>query len=488
MYSATNHDDITSPDNWSHVRFSWGTDRFFEELYDMVPKHCNALNANNVEHLVLLDSIHSKITNELSTSSRKLELRSRVEESTISCIHELHGDSTVFVDTIMNAIQSYMNYAHEYSNESMIEKHYANSNNQDTNENRKGKRKRRHQLNHKTKKNLKQRKKQGQNPLHFKEIFFGPSPSFTICNQCIILFFIQSKKLKDLLGFIHSALRSQYIEFEYVLNTMTWFICKMLLHPLIRKTVFNDTFMREYFLAIWHKLWVDNKYYYLTHHVKRNNQSFTNVFINILPTMFYNFNFILTLTLVNFKYADINDKLVRNEAFQWQRILAFVVQQSDMAFNCKQRFMNQDDDMFYNLGNIVNDWMAKYSCNHWFDTTGWQNESVAHYQIGNIRRFFERLVSSKALTNAIKWRNKSPLKEIKTISNSQKACTRCNKAKIYYDEEQKYILMRTLKICKGCCCVYYCSRKCQKYDWSKGKHKTFCKALQIEYSTYLVYQ
>eukprot|EP01083_Nonionella_stella_P181661 651454_1 len=85
------------------------------------------------------------------------------------------------------------------------------------------------------------------------------------------------------------------------------------------------------------------------------------------------------ITLVNFKYADINDKLVRNEAFQWQRILAFVVQQSDMAFNCKQRFMNQDDDMFYNLGNIVMKWIMVYGSgsskqivNEWFRVDRWK--------------------------------------------------------------------------------------------------------------------
>eukprot|EP01084_Bolivina_argentea_P049850 91680_1 len=30
------------------------------------------------------------------------------------------------------------------------------------------------------------------------------------------------------------------------------------------------------------------------------------------------------------------------------------------------------------------------------------------------------------------------------------------------------------KLCGGCNLVYYCSRKCQKYDWNKGNHKALC--------------
>merc|ERR1712228_89324 len=32
-------------------------------------------------------------------------------------------------------------------------------------------------------------------------------------------------------------------------------------------------------------------------------------------------------------------------------------------------------------------------------------------------------------------------------------------------------------VCKGCQCVYYCSRKCQKIAWNKQRHKAFCTKL-----------
>ena len=47
------------------------------------------------------------------------------------------------------------------------------------------------------------------------------------------------------------------------------------------------------------------------------------------------------------------------------------------------------------------------------------------------------------------------------------------KCKIYKNETNPSLRM---KICKGCKVVYYCSYKCQKYDW-KFSHKNQCNAL-----------
>ncbi len=32
----------------------------------------------------------------------------------------------------------------------------------------------------------------------------------------------------------------------------------------------------------------------------------------------------------------------------------------------------------------------------------------------------------------------------------------------------------TMKKCKGCKLVFYCSKKCQKYDWNRFDHKKLC--------------
>eukprot|EP01084_Bolivina_argentea_P239309 402258_1 len=34
-------------------------------------------------------------------------------------------------------------------------------------------------------------------------------------------------------------------------------------------------------------------------------------------------------------------------------------------------------------------------------------------------------------------------------------------------------------ICKGCHLVFYCSRKCQKIDWSQNQHKEFCQSIKL---------
>ena len=39
-------------------------------------------------------------------------------------------------------------------------------------------------------------------------------------------------------------------------------------------------------------------------------------------------------------------------------------------------------------------------------------------------------------------------------------------------------------ICKGCKCVKYCSRKCQKISWNKYNHDKQCKIIQQNYKQY----
>ena len=34
--------------------------------------------------------------------------------------------------------------------------------------------------------------------------------------------------------------------------------------------------------------------------------------------------------------------------------------------------------------------------------------------------------------------------------------------------------MGRFKRCAGCLHAYYCSQKCQRYDWKNGKHKQYC--------------
>eukprot|EP01084_Bolivina_argentea_P296349 510386_1 len=48
---------------------------------------------------------------------------------------------------------------------------------------------------------------------------------------------------------------------------------------------------------------------------------------------------------------------------------------------------------------------------------------------------------------------------------------KCNKIQFYY----KLISFRK---CGNCCLVVYCSKKCQKYDWSRGNHKEQCEVLK----------
>eukprot|EP01084_Bolivina_argentea_P272147 463270_1 len=50
--------------------------------------------------------------------------------------------------------------------------------------------------------------------------------------------------------------------------------------------------------------------------------------------------------------------------------------------------------------------------------------------------------------------------------------SKCNKIEFY----QKGICFKKC----GCCqIVFYCSRYCQKFDWSRGEHRLYCKKLKI---------
>eukprot|EP01084_Bolivina_argentea_P183273 316280_1 len=43
--------------------------------------------------------------------------------------------------------------------------------------------------------------------------------------------------------------------------------------------------------------------------------------------------------------------------------------------------------------------------------------------------------------------------------------------------QQKNLVKKKLKVCGGCQLVYYCSKICQKYDWSRNKHRYICNDL-----------
>ena len=43
--------------------------------------------------------------------------------------------------------------------------------------------------------------------------------------------------------------------------------------------------------------------------------------------------------------------------------------------------------------------------------------------------------------------------------------------------KMKTVIVHKWHICKGCKCVYYCSRKCQKIAWNRQGHKAVCEKL-----------
>eukprot|EP01084_Bolivina_argentea_P256895 432688_1 len=481
-------EDISFPDTWPKMKAAFSTDELFDDIMDLAPKNedgtCRVVNLSNPQALKFTSQVVTKIQNQFLSTSRKIECKAICDESTVSCIHELwdidHNEN-VFVDGILNELKSYINYAHKYSNDTMLQKHYAKTNKQ----------KRKYKPSNK-------HKHSGQNPLNFKQILFGPSSCFIICNKCVVLFFIKSRKLRDLLDVIHTGLRSQYIEFEYVLNTVTWFVCKLLLNPLVRKAVFNDNFMMDYYLQMWHKLWLDNKYYYLAENDATNSKK-KSVFKNVLSTMFYNMNYALAAALANFKYRDIDSKLIKRKSLHWQRILAYVTEQAAFG-QCaeRQRFINQDDDMFYNLGNIVMKWIMVYGSgsskqivNEWFRVDRWKKEAVQHYVIENINLMFRDEYLSIWSQNILRgeFLEKGPLNILKHISNISKSCInkQCRKAGFWFNKSKNELVKRKLFVCKSCKMVYYCCRKCQKYDWNRNDHRKLCKLLQVQYSSYLVF-
>ena len=60
---------------------------------------------------------------------------------------------------------------------------------------------------------------------------------------------------------------------------------------------------------------------------------------------------------------------------------------------------------------------------------------------------------------------------ISRLCKKVKLCANCGRFKTKKNKIK-------MKICEGCVLVYYCSRKCQKYDW-KEKHRIQCEKLAI---------
>eukprot|EP01084_Bolivina_argentea_P035136 65172_1 len=109
-----------------------------------------------------------------------------------------------------------------------------------------------------------------------------------------------------------------------------------------------------------------------------------------------------------------------------------------------------------------------------------------------LQNAFKRMDSVKDAVEELYLMHKYIVKSeyVKNISNIRCSNEKCNKQylkygatyqELYeskYDTDYKhYATKKPWKKCKGCCMVYYCSRKCQKYDWNRFNHKTICKKL-----------
>ena len=62
-------------------------------------------------------------------------------------------------------------------------------------------------------------------------------------------------------------------------------------------------------------------------------------------------------------------------------------------------------------------------------------------------------------------------KSRRKLQNEQISCAGCCK--------KQWLFRKKFKMCKGCKLAYYCSKKCQKYDWVRNKHSNVCKLLAI---------
>jgi len=146
-------------------------------------------------------------------------------------------------------------------------------------------------------------------------------------------------------------------------------------------------------------------------------------------------------------------------------------------------FLGQDDRIYYAMPILILERIIKYKLSansKWFDMSGRSNEEVEHYKLINIKGFYSTFWC--ALHNVDKncVEEDVVLKNVKAFSNLSKPCANliCSKSSIWFDEENKKLIEREMFICKSCRLVYYCSRRCQKYNWNRNGHKNMCKLLQ----------
>ena len=62
-------------------------------------------------------------------------------------------------------------------------------------------------------------------------------------------------------------------------------------------------------------------------------------------------------------------------------------------------------------------------------------------------------------------------KQLKLDHNKKFRCSTCHKSQNDFPSTK-------WKICGGCKLLFYCSRRCQKYDWSRNQHDVLCKETQ----------
>jgi hypothetical protein len=153
--------------------------------------------------------------------------------------------------------------------------------------------------------------------------------------------------------------------------------------------------------------------------------------------------------------------------------------------------MKGDLDAFYNLSLNDKHPQAKHIKRNTLTTVRAVEEELVDREV--ILRLVEasQLLSEFHLLKVLKQNTictcldlEDPRSELYSEERARKKTSLCKDLELHFEEKASpysrkcYVCNSKdaeLQVCGGCCLVRYCSKTCQKEDWTEGEHKNVCK-------------
>ena len=332
-----------------------------------------------------------------------------------------------------------------------------------------------------------------------------PPNIFTLCVNCFLKFFIHSHYLKTVFYFYKRSIPEciQYAKILNETNTLTIFlmvdnVCtltRMLEIPSIRG-FFGRAGRRngyDFFFYIFRNLLDMTHFWSISYKDNPSGVSMYEVVSGCLGFFVFEFFTLKTMRGILQRIGWFSEILFY-EDYIWKickYIQRFHLFPTRLKESGNWREVIESD--YIKMGefcHIISHFLVilvKYVDNHGF--SGLKSYFTGTRSV-ELRKALRKLRGCRKNVESLHRVHKCIVKRENMVNTARMQCSneRCNRiylkygpnyeeiGRVYRESYSEFVVMRWRK-CSACELVYYCSRRCQKYDWNVGGHREICKYL-----------